>query len=110
MIRLLWIRKMTDAGIALGDIRDAFTTSTASAGADSGDGMAHIPGRLEETLAEQEAEMRRQRTAVQRMRTEGNRKGLLSSCHNVRLVRQWTVTSDTRSSSGRLRVVRQPAC
>ncbi|MDI5977623.1 MerR family transcriptional regulator [Amycolatopsis magusensis] len=42
MIRLLWIRKMADAGIALDDIRDAFTTSMASAGADSGDGIAGI--------------------------------------------------------------------
>ncbi|WSL51653.1 MerR family transcriptional regulator [Streptomyces sp. NBC_01725] len=43
MIRLLWIRKMADAGIALDDIRDAFTTDTASAddgedGADLGSG------------------------------------------------------------------------
>ncbi|EFL43428.1 MerR family transcriptional regulator [Streptomyces griseoflavus] len=77
MIRLLWIRKMADAGIALDDIRDAFTTGTASGGADSADGIAGILERLEKTLAEQEAELRRQRTAVQRMRTEGSRMGLL---------------------------------
>jgi DNA-binding transcriptional MerR regulator len=85
MIRLLWIRKMADAGIALDDIRDAFTTGMESAGADSGDGIAGILERLEETLAEQEAELRRQRTAVQRMRTEGSRMGLLSDFVTERL-------------------------
>ncbi|MEY8041197.1 MerR family transcriptional regulator [Saccharopolyspora cebuensis] len=85
MIRLLWIRKMADAGIALDDIRDAVTTGTASAGADSGEGIAGTLERLEETLAEQEAELRRQRTAVQRMRTEGSRMGLLSDFVTERL-------------------------
>lgn len=78
MVRLLWIRKMADAGIALDDIRDASTIGTASAGADGGAGIAGVLERLEGTLAEQEAELRRQRTAVQRMRTEGSRMGLLS--------------------------------
>ncbi|MCX2731872.1 MerR family transcriptional regulator [Saccharopolyspora sp. NFXS83] len=82
MIRLLWIRRMADAGIALDDIRDALTTG---AGADSGDGVAGILERLEEALAEQEAELRRQRTAVQRMRTEGSRMGLLSDFVTERL-------------------------
>jgi DNA-binding transcriptional MerR regulator len=87
MIRLLWIRKMADAGIALDDIRHAFTTGTVSAGADSGDGegIAGILERLEESLAEQETELRRQRTAVQRMRTEGSRMGLLSDFVTERL-------------------------
>ncbi|MDX3521891.1 MerR family transcriptional regulator [Streptomyces scabiei] len=85
MIRLLWIRKMADAGIALDDIRDAFTTGTASVGADTGDDIAGILERLEETLAEQEAELRRQRTAVRRMRTEGSRTGLLSDVVTARL-------------------------
>ncbi|MEV0704198.1 MerR family transcriptional regulator, partial [Saccharopolyspora sp. NPDC050389] len=85
MIRLLWIRKMADAGIALDDIRDAFTTGTASAGADSGEDIEGILERLAETLAEQEAELRRQRTAVQRMRTEGSRMGLLSDFVTERL-------------------------
>ncbi len=85
MIRLLWIRKMADAGIALDDIRDAFTIGTASAGTDSEDGIAGTLERLEETLAEQEAELRRQRTAVQRMRTEGSRMGLLSDFVTDRL-------------------------
>lgn len=85
MIRLLWIRKMADAGIALDDIRDAFAdTAPADAGADAGAeadsdrGVADVLGRLEEALVAREAELRRQRTAVQRMRTLGNRMGLLS--------------------------------
>ncbi len=81
MIRLLWISRMADAGIALDDIRGAFTTD----GADRGDGIVDILERLEETLAEQEAELRRQRTAVQRMRTEGSRMGLLSDIVTQRL-------------------------
>ena len=85
MIRLLWIRKMADAGIALDDIRDAFTTGMASAGAGSGDGIAGVLERLEGTLAEQEEESRRRRTAVQRMRTEGSRMGLLSDFVTERL-------------------------
>ncbi|MEU4361388.1 MerR family DNA-binding transcriptional regulator [Promicromonospora sp. NPDC023987] len=86
MIRLLWIRKMADAGIALDDIRAAFA-DTASAGAD-GDGDGEIAGileRVEETLVAQEAELQRQRTAVQRMRTEGSRMGLLSDFVTSRL-------------------------
>ncbi|NEE06329.1 MerR family transcriptional regulator [Streptomyces sp. SID7499] len=88
MIRLLWIRKMADAGIALDDIRVAFTTGTTgttSACTDSGEAIAGILERLEDTLAEQEAELRRQRTAVQRMRTEGSRMGLLSDFVTERL-------------------------
>lgn len=84
MIRLLWIRRTADAGIALDDIRDAFA-DPASAGADSDDGIAGILERLEEALVAQEAELRRQRTAVQRMRTEGSRTGLLSDFVTDRL-------------------------
>ncbi|MFB6481761.1 MerR family transcriptional regulator [Streptomyces virginiae] len=84
MIRLLWIRKTADAGIALDDIRDAFA-DTASAGADSDHDIASVLERLEETLVAQEAELRRQRTAVRRMRTEGSRMGLLSDLVTSRL-------------------------
>ncbi|MFG2487375.1 MerR family transcriptional regulator [Streptomyces virginiae] len=84
MIRLLWIRKTAEAGIALDDIRDAFADS-ASAGADSDHGIAGVLERLEETLVAQEAELRRQRTAVRRMRTEGSRMGLLSDLVTSRL-------------------------
>lgn len=84
MIRLLWIRKMADAGIALDDIRDAFA-DTPSAGVDGDHGIAGILERLEETLVAQEAELRRQRAAVQRMRTEGSRMGLLSDFVTSRL-------------------------
>lgn len=88
MIRLLWIRKMADAGIALDDIRDAFADTAsagAGAGADSDQGLAGILERLEESLVAQEAALRRQRTAVQRMRTEGSRAGLLSDFVTSRL-------------------------
>ena len=82
MIRLLWIRKMADAGIALDDIRDAFV-DPAGAGADSG--VAGMLERLERTLVAQEAELQRQRAAVQRMRSRGSRMGLLSDFVTDRL-------------------------
>ncbi|WP_246669916.1 MerR family transcriptional regulator [Arthrobacter zhaoguopingii] len=84
MIWLLWIRKMTDAGIALDDIRDAFA-DTAPAGADSDHDVAGILDRLERTLVAREAELQRQRTAVRRMRTRGSRMGLLSDFVTSRL-------------------------
>ncbi|MEU8672791.1 MerR family transcriptional regulator [Streptomyces anulatus] len=87
MIRLLWIRRTADAGIALDDIRDAFADPAPAdaAGAAGDDGIASILERLEETLVAQEGELRRQRTAVQRMRTEGSRMGLLSDFVTGRL-------------------------
>lgn len=66
-------------------VLDAFTTGTASAGSDSGEAIAGVLERLEETPAEQEAELRRKRTAVQRMRAEGSRMGLLSDIVTERL-------------------------
>jgi len=84
MIRLLWIRKMADAGIALDDIRDAFA-GTAPAGADSDHEFAGVLERLERTFVAQEAELQRQRAAVQRMRTRGSRTGLLSDFVTDRL-------------------------
>ncbi|MEP7764266.1 MerR family transcriptional regulator [Sanguibacter sp. 25GB23B1] len=84
MIRLLWIRKMADAGIALDVIRDAFA-DVAPAGADSDHGVAGILERLERTLVAQEAELQRQRAAVQRMRTRGSKMGLLSDLVTSRL-------------------------
>ncbi|RLL66846.1 MerR family transcriptional regulator [Streptomyces sp. Z26] len=89
MIRLLWLRRMADAGIALDDIRAAFTTDTGTdtdaAGTDGGEPMAGVLERLEENLAEQEAELGRQRAAVRRMRAEGSRMGLLSDFVTDRL-------------------------
>ncbi|MFD4019147.1 MerR family transcriptional regulator [Streptomyces sindenensis] len=85
MIRLLWIRRMAEAGIALEDVRDAFTTGRDSAGADGGDGVESMLERVEESLAAQEAELRRQRAAVQRMRVEGSRMVLLSDLVTNRL-------------------------
>ncbi|KFK89131.1 MerR family transcriptional regulator [Streptomyces sp. JS01] len=83
MIRLLWIRRMADAGIALEDIGEAFARDTG--GADSWDAIESMLERVEESLAAQEAELRRQRTAVQRMRVEGSRMGLLSDLVTERL-------------------------
>jgi DNA-binding transcriptional MerR regulator len=84
MIRLLWIRRMADAGIALDDIRTAVTGPDAP-DADGDDGVAAILERLEGTLAAQEAELHRQRNAVQRMRSAGSRRGLLSELVDTRL-------------------------
>lgn len=78
MIRLLWIRRMADAGIALDDIRDAWPDPAPThAGADA-DGVAALLERVEAELLARETELRRQRTAVQRMRARGSRAGLLS--------------------------------
>ncbi|MEN5072599.1 MerR family transcriptional regulator [Isoptericola cucumis] len=77
MVRLLWIRTMADAGIALDDIRGA-VAATPPAGAEADHDIAGVLERLEESLVAQEAELRRQRTAVQRMRTRGSRLGVLS--------------------------------
>ncbi|WP_209560055.1 MerR family transcriptional regulator [Frigoribacterium sp. PvP032] len=101
MIRLLWIRKMTDAGIALGDIRDAFAGPAASgadasgaAGSGSPDGaaagepdVAAVLEQLEATLEAKEAELQRQRAAVGRMRALGSRTGLLDAFVSRRLTR-----------------------
>ena len=115
ILRLLWIRKMADAGIALDDIRDAFADA-APAGADGesssvgvpvedheddtghdpvarsvtgGDGdvadVADVLARLEQNLVAREAELRRQRAAVERMRTRGSRLGLLDDLVSRRL-------------------------
>ncbi len=57
LIALLWIRRMADAGVALESIRDA-----------ADDDLPAMLAGLERTLAAQEAELRRQRAAVERMR------------------------------------------
>ncbi|GGM88511.1 transcriptional regulator [Lentzea pudingi] len=76
MIRLLWIRRMAEAGIGLDDVRATF------------DGTQDIDEnlrRLEETLAAQEADVKRQRAAVQRLRAVGSPLGLLSDLVTDRL-------------------------
>ncbi|PPG01883.1 MerR family transcriptional regulator [Pseudoclavibacter sp. RFBI5] len=85
MIQLLWIRRMADAGIALDDIRDAFADADVADSADSGGDVARILERLEESLVARQAELERQRTAVQRMRAQGSRLGLLSDVVSDRL-------------------------
>ncbi|MFG3158936.1 MerR family transcriptional regulator [Streptomyces sp. NPDC048232] len=76
MIRLLWIRKMSEAGIGLDDMRAAFD--------EAGD-VEDVLGQLEETLAAQEAAIKRQRAAVQRLRAVGSPLGLLSPLVTDRL-------------------------
>ncbi|WP_432544843.1 helix-turn-helix domain-containing protein [Kineococcus sp. SYSU DK002] len=79
VVRLLWIRRMADAGIALDDIRVAFAGAAPTGEAPGGDhDVEGVLERLEATLAAQEAELQRQRAAVHRMRTRGSRVGLLS--------------------------------
>ncbi|WP_271984068.1 MerR family transcriptional regulator [Pseudoclavibacter terrae] len=96
MIQLLWIRRMADAGIALDDIRDAFADAGDSDSADSGSGsgsgsgeeggdVARILERLEESLVVRQVELEQQRIAVQRMRAQGSRLGLLSDVVSDRL-------------------------
>lgn len=82
IVRLLWIRKMADVGIALNDIRAAFADTAAADGASDVTGVLE---RLERTLAAQEEELHRQRTAVQRMRSRGSRMGLLDDFVSSRL-------------------------
>ncbi len=85
VVRLLWIRRMAAAGIALEDVRDAFA-GAAPAGDDE-DGVAEVLARLDDGLAAQEAELRRKRAAVRRMRTLGSRQGLLDDLVTDRLGR-----------------------
>ncbi len=76
MIRLLWIRKMADAGISLADMRAAF---------DEARDIEENLGRLEEALAAKEADIKRQRAVVQRLRAVGSPLGLLSELVTDRL-------------------------
>jgi DNA-binding transcriptional MerR regulator len=69
MIRLLWIRRMADAGISLDDMRTAFAENRS---------IEEVLDRLEERLAAQEAEIKRRRAVVQRLQTVGSPLGLLS--------------------------------
>ena len=82
IIRLLWIRRMADAGIALDDIRDAVVGAAPDDGEDA---IARVLARLEDTLAVQEAELQCKRASVRRMRTLGSRLGLLDDLVSGRL-------------------------
>ncbi|MBY3986504.1 MerR family transcriptional regulator [Rhodococcus fascians] len=82
MIRLMWIRRMADAGIALDDIREALADASGTSDSD----VARILDRLEGVIVARQAELERQRTAVQRMRARGSRLGLLSDVVSERLV------------------------
>ena len=87
IIRLLWIRRMSNAGIALDHIRDAFDGAAPGGidGADGEDEVADVLARLEDTRAAQEAELQRKRASVQRMQTLGSRLGLLDDLVSSRL-------------------------
>ena len=76
MIRLLWIRKMADAGISLDDIRAGFEGAT---------GIEQSLARLEETLASKAAAIAAQQAAVHRLREAGSPLGLLSPLVSGRL-------------------------
>src|SRR6188768_3098425 len=80
MIRLLWIRKMADAGISLDDMRAAFGEAR-----DEAVDIESVLSRLEQTLAAQEAAIKRRRVAVQRLQAVGSPLGLLSELVTDRL-------------------------
>ncbi|MGW9054526.1 MerR family transcriptional regulator [[Kitasatospora] papulosa] len=84
MIRLLWIRRMADAGISLDDMRAAFSEAGDEA-LDHAPDIESVLSRLEETLAAQEAAIKRQRAAVQRLQAVGSPLGLLSELVTDRL-------------------------
>ncbi|MGW9343410.1 MerR family transcriptional regulator [Streptomyces albidoflavus] len=88
MIRLLWIRKMADAGISLDDMRAAFGEARDGTGDEASDqapGIESVLSRLEETLAAQEVAIKRRRAAVQRLQAVGSPLGLLSELVSDRL-------------------------
>ncbi|MFF5371009.1 MerR family transcriptional regulator [Streptomyces sp. NPDC013187] len=76
MIRLLWIRRMAEAGISLDDIHAAFEGAT---------GIEQSLARLEESLASKAAAIEAQRAAVNRLREVGSPLGLLSPLVTGRL-------------------------
>ncbi|MFE2280317.1 MerR family transcriptional regulator [Streptomyces sp. NPDC059454] len=76
MIRLLWIRRMADAGISLDDIRAGFEGAT---------GIEQSLARLEESLVSKAAAIEAQRAAVHRLREVGSPLGLLSPLVSGRL-------------------------
>ncbi|PPS91405.1 MerR family transcriptional regulator [Streptomyces sp. MH60] len=69
MVRLLWIRRMADAGISLDDIHAAFKGTT---------DIELSLARLEEALAEKAAAIEAQRAAVNHLMEAGSPLGLLS--------------------------------
>ncbi|MFI5842941.1 MerR family transcriptional regulator [Catenuloplanes sp. NPDC051500] len=84
MIRLLWIRKMSDAGISLDDMRAAFGEAGDEA-SDRAPDIESVLSRLEETLAAQETAVKCRRAAVRRLQAVGSPLGLLSELVTDRL-------------------------
>ncbi|MGJ5893445.1 MerR family transcriptional regulator [Streptomyces niveiscabiei] len=76
IVRLLWIRRMTDAGISLDDIRAGFEGVT---------DVEQSLAQLEASLAAKAAAIEAQRAAVRRLRAAGSPLGLLSPLVGERL-------------------------
>ncbi|MEV0123073.1 MerR family transcriptional regulator [Streptomyces sp. NPDC050703] len=76
MVRLLWVRRMAEAGISLDDIHAAFKDTA---------GIEQSLARLEEALAAKAAAIEAQRAAVHRLRDVGSPLGLLSPLVTGRL-------------------------
>ncbi|MEV6379660.1 MerR family transcriptional regulator [Streptomyces sp. NPDC051773] len=76
MVRLLWIRRMADAGVSLDDIHAAFKGTT---------DIEVSLARLEESLTAKAAAIEAQRAAVNRLREVGSPLGLLSPLVTGRL-------------------------
>ncbi|MDX2602677.1 MerR family transcriptional regulator [Streptomyces caniscabiei] len=76
MVRLMWIRRMADAGVSLDDIHAAFKGTT---------DIEVSLARLEESLACKAAAIEAQRAAVNRLREVGSPLGLLSPLVTGRL-------------------------
>lgn len=117
MSRLLWIRKMADAGISLDDMRAAFGEAGGEA-LDQAPDIESVLSRLEESLAAQEAAIKRRRAAVQRLQAVGSPLGLLSELVTDRLSHLppgalrpaiWTPCWSRNGSSGRWAPPSRPA-
>ncbi|HLL09276.1 MAG TPA: MerR family transcriptional regulator, partial [Nocardioidaceae bacterium] len=71
IVRLLWIRRMTEAGLSLDDVRSVLT-------ADDSRTRQAVLEALDHDLAEKEAVIRRQREVLRRLRRADSDVGLLS--------------------------------
>ena len=71
IVRLLWIRRMTEAGLSLDDVRSVLT-------ADDSRTRQAVLETLDHDLAEKEAVIRRQREVLRRLRRADSDVGLLS--------------------------------
>ncbi len=84
VIRMLWIRRMADAGITLDNIPDASDVA-APGGADCDDEVSFVLDRMERALELEEAELNKKMASVRRTRRLGGRMGLLDDFVSRRL-------------------------